>query len=196
MDLSHAAFGLDMKGASRLYFTGPVLNPQVQAQAVGRVQRISQQMPVTVETLVLKNSIEEVILERNEHMTQAEHTQTKSILDISAIYNWIKNPKIIPLASAVEDIRSQMTPLETPQYVFGKVLKKDVHPDDGIILEDPTAVREGGLARPLAGSSDGLKRTYELGPGDNQEESHWVSAPQSVSPVGPPPTRKVRFTVD
>src|SRR5687767_12882404 len=114
MDLSQAAFGLDMREASRVYFINPVLNPQVEAQAIGRVRRIHQKKPVYVETLVLKDSIDEVILDRKEHMTQAEHRQVKSILDIRPIYNWIKNTKVSPLPSAGGPDASQMVPLRTP----------------------------------------------------------------------------------
>ncbi|PHH89158.1 hypothetical protein CDD83_6590 [Cordyceps sp. RAO-2017] len=94
MDLSQAAFGLDMHEASRVYFINPVLNPQVEAQAIGRVRRISQKKPVSVETLVLRNSLDEVILERKRHMSPTEHRQAKSILDVRPIYNWIKNARV------------------------------------------------------------------------------------------------------
>ena len=66
MDITQAAFGLDMRSASRIYFINPVLNPQVEAQAIGRVRRISQKKPVSVETLVIRGSIEEVIMERRQ----------------------------------------------------------------------------------------------------------------------------------
>ncbi|KAM4059756.1 SNF2 family helicase [Hirsutella rhossiliensis] len=111
MDLSQAAFGLDMREASRIYFINPVLNPQVEAQAIGRVRRISQQRPVSVETLVLRNSIDEVILERKKHMSQAEHRQVKSILDIRPIYNWIKNARVVELPDMDGDGFSEMAQL-------------------------------------------------------------------------------------
>src|SRR6478752_7718028 len=111
MDISQAAFGLDMRVASRIYFISPVLNPQVEAQAIGRARRISQQKPVFVETLVLKNSIDEVILERKEHMTQAEHRRVQSILDDGPIYEWVKNARITPLPGGEFSKEDQMSPL-------------------------------------------------------------------------------------
>ncbi|RCI15660.1 hypothetical protein L249_3522 [Ophiocordyceps polyrhachis-furcata BCC 54312] len=120
MDISQAAFGLDMREASRIYFINPVLNPQVEAQAIGRLRRISQQKPVTVETLVLKNSIDEVILERKTHMTQAEHRQAKTILDIQPIYNWIKKAEVVDLPDTEDDGASQMAALCIPQPLFGQ----------------------------------------------------------------------------
>ncbi|KAM0341323.1 hypothetical protein ACHAPU_010066 [Fusarium lateritium] len=160
MDISQAAFGLDMKEASRIYFISPVLNPQVEAQAIGRARRISQQKPVFVETLVLKNSIEEIILERKQHMTQAEHRQVRSILDVGLIYDWIKNPRIMPLPRGETSKEGQMAPLSKPQYIFRRGFGRTIHPDDGLMMDDsPTMSQEGAgnALRPL-GVTNGLKR--------------------------------------
>ncbi|WQF77708.1 Putative helicase, P-loop containing nucleoside triphosphate hydrolase [Colletotrichum destructivum] len=119
MDLTQAAVGLDMKAASRIYFISPVLNPQIQAQAIGRARRISQQKPVTVETLVLRDSIEEVIVERKKSMSQIEHWKCKSILDDRPIYNWIRNASIIPLEQDQNNYQAQTVPLGHPRPIFG-----------------------------------------------------------------------------
>lgn len=142
MDISQAAFGLDMRSASRIYFINPVHNPQIEAQAIGRVRRISQKKRVTVETLVLRDSLEEVIIERKHKMTQAEHRNCKSILDDRPIYEWILNPKIIPLPEVdINDGPSQMAHLATPQYIFGRELGREVsHPDEDILLHDPSTL--------------------------------------------------------
>lgn len=139
MDISQAAFGLDMRSASRIYFINPVLNPQVEAQAVGRVRRISQQRRVTVETLVLRDSLEEVIVTRREHMTQAEHRRCKTILDDAPLYEWILRARILPLPPDVDvdDGSAQMAPLRIPQYIFGREFGRErSHPDEDILLED------------------------------------------------------------
>ncbi|KAH7634143.1 hypothetical protein SMAC4_00304 [Sordaria macrospora] len=126
MDISQAAYGLDMKTASRIYFINPVLNPQVGAQAIGRARRISQHKPVTVETLVLRGSIDEVIVRRREEMSPDEQRKCSrvggSILDDGKIYNWILNAKILPLPTDVDkdDGPAQMAKLAEPQYVFGR----------------------------------------------------------------------------
>lgn len=139
MDIAEAAFGLDMKSASRIYFISPVLDPQVEAQAIGRVRRISQKKSVTVETLVLKDSIEELIVERKTKMTQAEHRRCKSILDDRPIYDWILNAKIIPLPNVDnDDGPAQMAPLAVPQYIFGREFGREVvDPNEDILMEDP-----------------------------------------------------------
>lgn len=174
MDITQAAFGLDMREASRIYFINPVLNPQVEAQAIGRVRRISQQKPVSVETLVLKNSVDEVILERKKHMTQAEHRNVKSILDVRPIYDWIKNASIIPLADGEVDLTSQMTRLSVPQYVFGRGFGRTTHPDDGLVLDGMTEAKDG-VADDWPGRGSGprpgneLKREHGIGPGASDE---------------------------
>lgn len=139
VDISQAAFGLVMRSASRIYFINPVLNPQVEARAIGRVRQISQQMKVTVETLVLRDSLEEVIMERQKNMTRAEHRSCKSILDDKTLYEWILNPRIIPLPDVdVDDWPNQMAPLAVPLYILNHDLGRGIpYPDDDILLEDP-----------------------------------------------------------
>jgi hypothetical protein len=196
MDISQAAFGLDMREASRIYFINPVLNPQVEAQAIGRVRRISQQKPVSVETLVLKNSIEEVILERKQHMSQAEHRRVKSILDIGPIYDWIKNAKINPLPGDKMDKMSQMAPLHTHQYVFGRGFGRDMHPDDGLILDEADETKGGMVeARKSREPTDVLKRAYENGPGaEGKAQGQANGLSSSKRNKAARPTKSVRFT--
>ncbi|KAM0462946.1 hypothetical protein ACHAPV_003069 [Trichoderma viride] len=194
MDLSQAAFGLDMREASRIYFINPVLNPQVEAQAIGRARRISQKKPVSVETLVLKNSLDEVILERKKHMSQKEHRQAKSILDVRPIYNWIKNTKVTPMNPSEDDYTLQMATLQTTQAVFGKGFGAVAHPDDGIILDGKQAPnnRPSGHQRPLIVSKV-LKRSYDNGPGSGgltkDDEVYTASQEEPISQ----PIRRVRF---
>jgi hypothetical protein len=159
MDLSQAAFGLDMREASRIYFVSPVLNPQIEAQAIGRLRRISQKKSVYVETLVLRGSIDEIILERKEHMTPAEHQRTKSILDIPSIYEWIKNARINPLPEDGDDI-SGMSPLGQHHPVFGRGFGRTVHPDEGLAPQRITN-GQGNKAAPR-----GTKRVWAEGDAD------------------------------
>ncbi|KAK2005140.1 hypothetical protein LX36DRAFT_705784 [Colletotrichum falcatum] len=153
MDLTQAAVGLDMKAASRIYFINPVLNPQIQTQAIGRARRISQQKPVTVETLVLRGSIEEVIVERKKSMSQIEHWKCKSILDDRPIYNWIRNASIIPLAKDQNDYLEQTVTLNHPRPIFGCKLEN--------IDRAGQAATKGGRGTESAYQppSNGLKRS-------------------------------------
>ncbi|KAI0004683.1 P-loop containing nucleoside triphosphate hydrolase protein [Xylariaceae sp. FL0662B] len=167
MDISQAAFGLDMRSASRIYFISPVLNPQVEAQAIGRARRISQQKPVSVETLVLRDSIEEVIIDRRKHMSQAEHSRVKSVLDDRRMYEWILNAKIIPMPDNNnddddddddddgEDGVAQTARLETPQFVFGRGFGRELHPDDGLVSDGSPESKANAAAAIAAAVAQG-----------------------------------------
>ena len=193
MDISQAAFGLDMREASRIYFINPVLNPQVEAQAIGRVRRISQQKPVSVETLVLKNSIDEVILERKRHMTQAEHRQVKSILDIRPVYNWIKNAEIVQLPDVTGDNASQMAILRTPQHLFGRGFGKTLHPDEGLIPEESPTLRTTHPERHIGPAViTSLKRAYGDGLSEEAPSEKCDGWPETQDLVSRP-ARRVRF---
>lgn len=165
MDLSQAAFGLDMRSASRVYFTSPVLNPQVEAQAVGRVRRISQGIAAKggekrvlhVETLVLRDSLEEVIVDRRQALSPAEHRRIKTLLDDGPIYEWVRNARIAPMrelggggddddnnntVNADIDPASQMAPLKEPQFLFGRGFGRVVHPDEGLVVVERPGKRD------------------------------------------------------
>lgn len=193
MDLSQAAFGLDMKAASRIYFINPVLNPQVEAQAIGRARRVSQQKPVTVETLVLKNSLDEVILERKEHMTQAEHRQAKSILDIRPIFNWIKNTQIEAMPGLEDHELSQMALLEVSHHVFGRGFGRTTHPDDGLVPGSPAEEKADRILSSPA-PVNGVKRAHWNGVATSRSGTT-VAAPQDDNDAGlaERPARRVRF---
>ncbi|CAK7200570.1 hypothetical protein SEUCBS139899_003268 [Sporothrix eucalyptigena] len=172
MDLSQAAFGLDMRSASRVYFTSPVLNPQVEAQAVGRVRRISQrhqkERMLTVETLVLRDSLEEVIVDRRSALTPAEHRRIKTLLDDGPIYEWVRNARIQgQYDDDVDDDRAQMAPLKWPQFLFGRGFGRVVHPDEGLVV-----VERRQPSTPGDGRSNGQASTngHEQNNGEKNSE--------------------------
>ncbi|MCJ1284358.1 hypothetical protein MMC26_003689 [Xylographa opegraphella] len=121
MDLAQAAHGLNVASASRIFFVNPVWSPSIEAQAIKRAHRIGQTRPVYVETLVLKNTFEEKLLDRRRVMTTDEHQQAaKSLLDDTAMNDAIKNLTFIPLSSLeIQDEEAQMARLHIPQAVFG-----------------------------------------------------------------------------
>lgn len=121
MDVSQAAFGLDISSASRVYFVNPVFSPQIEAQAVKRAHRIGQNKPVFVETLVLKGSIEETMMRRRAEMTTEQHTKCKSLLDDEVMYDWVRNIDAKRFFD-IEDVSEpeQMALLKVPQRMFGR----------------------------------------------------------------------------
>ncbi|OAQ27102.1 hypothetical protein K457DRAFT_157153 [Linnemannia elongata AG-77] len=64
MDTGLAAYGIDLSSASRVYFVSPVWKTATLRQAIKRAHRIGQVRPVFVETLVIRDSFEEKILNR------------------------------------------------------------------------------------------------------------------------------------
>ncbi|KAI5862601.1 P-loop containing nucleoside triphosphate hydrolase protein [Durotheca rogersii] len=174
MDISQAAFGLDMRSASRIYFISPVLNPQVEAQAIGRARRISQQKPVSVETLVLRGSIEEVIVNRRRQMTHAEHSKVKSILDDRHIYQWILNAKIIPMPADDEDGVAQTALLTAPQSIFGRGFGRQIDPNEGLVMGNPEAKAHTNTKLGAIGMDEAVRVPFK--------PSRGLKRPQSPSP--------------
>ncbi|KAK9477270.1 P-loop containing nucleoside triphosphate hydrolase protein [Lipomyces japonicus] len=81
MDLGLAAHGLNVTGASRVFFVNPVWQPHIEAQAMRRAHRIGQARPVVVETLVLRDTIEQAMFDRRRAMTEAEFAAAKTAVD-------------------------------------------------------------------------------------------------------------------
>jgi len=177
MDISQAAFGLDMSSASRVYFVNPVFSPQVEAQAVKRAHRIGQKKPVFAETLVLQGSIEEAILDRRTDLTNEEHNKCKNILDDERLYDWIRNVKFLPIPEAEQPGPEQMAELESPQLVFQRKpnaqLAKFQHPDADLISDCFYPESKGGTA---VGSELAQHSSYN-------NETNTVLVPIAESPM-------------
>jgi hypothetical protein len=158
MDISQAAFGLDVSAASRVYFVNPVFNKQIEAQAVKRAHRIGQFRPVYVETLVLRDSIEEVIIERRKVMSSDEQQKCKTVLDDETMYDWIKNVRFVSIPQDDLPGPGQMAHLEKPQPVFshGKPANAAMHdPDAGLVhdFSSPTLSKGKGKDKRKASTS-------------------------------------------
>jgi SNF2 family DNA or RNA helicase len=178
MDVSQAAFGLDMSSASRVYFVNPVFSPQVEAQAVKRAHRIGQTKPVFVETLVLKGSIEEVIVERRKDMSTEEHNNCKSILDDQTMYDWIKNVRFQPIPEVELPGPEQMAKLEMKQPVFGRGAgaKGDYDPDEDLVFGE-------GYSRAKKGKRMENGRAMAKGKGKRTANVAFAEAPSAEIPA-------------
>lgn len=119
MDVRQAAFGLNLPAASRIYFVNPVCRENIEAQAIKRAHRIGQTKPVHVETLVLKGTIEEKMLDRSKRMTRAEHLNASHLEDDGGIKQIIQNAVPVPIEQTSLG-RPQMAPLAVPQQVWGR----------------------------------------------------------------------------
>merc|ERR1711939_831744 len=120
MDVKQAAFGLNLSSASRICFVNPVCRPNIEAQAIKRAHRIGQTRKVHVETLVLKGSIEEKMLERSKRMTRVEHMDAKVLEDDGGMQEIIQSARLIPLTDDETNGKAQMALLEEPQQLWGR----------------------------------------------------------------------------
>ena len=124
MDLKQAAHGLHVATASRVFFVNPVWSPSVEAQAIKRAHRIGQTRPVFAETLILKDTPEDLMLQRRKTMTSQEHQKaSKNPLDDMTMNDIIKNAKFVEFSDQeLMDERCQMAKLKRPQQVFARSL--------------------------------------------------------------------------
>ena len=122
MDLRQGARGLHASVASRVYFVNPVCRPDVEAQALKRAHRIGQTRAVEVQTLVLKNTMEEAMFDRSQKMTNREHTDARTLDDDQGIQAIIQQSK--PIRTDMDHGRGgaygQVAYIKEPQPLFGR----------------------------------------------------------------------------
>jgi len=120
MDINIASFGIDLRSVSRVYFTNPVLNLQVEKQAIGRARRMGQKkQPIVVETLVLRDSVDEVVIERRGQLHTNNPSKRISLLDDQPTNKWIRNPRILPLPVVdAEPNPTLMAKLDSPYRLW------------------------------------------------------------------------------
>lgn len=211
MNIHEAAHGLHIASASRVFFVNPVWQPNVEAQAIKRAHRIGQTRPVYVETLVLKDTLEDQMLQRRKGMTAQEHLKAeKSLLDDDTMSSIIRNARLIPLPqNDLHAMSAQVADLQKSQPLFGQSNTgvsetEDPYADLIFPVETPKAVRKSRerLARSLktqAASQDGPKRKNEWDDSSDLEESSGPTKRRrlaSVSVETGPGRKRVGFALD
>src|SRR5579862_6167153 len=99
METRVAAHGLNVTAASRVFFLNACWQKSVERQAIKRAHRIGQQREVFVETLVLKDTIEEELLIRREEMGREQLDRTKRFTDDGKLRGIISSAKFVPPCS-------------------------------------------------------------------------------------------------
>jgi SNF2 family DNA or RNA helicase len=107
MNVRLAAHGLNVSTASRVFFVNPIWRNDIESQAIKRAHRIGQRLPVYVETLVLKGTMEETVVSyRHQQQTAAasttnaatdKDTNQEEITENKLIQNFIANHPYTPI---------------------------------------------------------------------------------------------------
>jgi hypothetical protein len=155
MDLRQASHGLHIAQASRIFIVNPIWQPNVESQAIKRAHRIGQTRPVYVETLVLRDTLEDRMLERRKQMSEAEiqHAE-KSLLDDGTMSGIVQREPFLPMGLE-EDTAAE--PLANPIGFFDRH-RLPIPDDERTAMGDssPTKGKDKGKGKrvPRARESD------------------------------------------
>ncbi|KAJ5762421.1 uncharacterized protein N7511_005803 [Penicillium nucicola] len=138
MDLRQASHGLHIAQASRVFIVNPIWQPNVESQAIKRAHRIGQTRPVYVETLVLRNTLEDRMLRRRKEMSEAEmqHAE-RSLLDDSTMADIIQNEPFLEMG---EEALEGIAPLQH-QTGFFDAHRLPIPDDERIAVGSPAKRR-------------------------------------------------------
>ena len=218
MDVRQASHGLNLSSASRVFFINPIWQPNVEAQAVKRAHRIGQTRPVYVETLVLRDTLEDAMLKRRRKMDHDQLQKAQnSLLDDQVMSDIIQNARFLPLHHDEPLAQGKMARLRTPQQLFGRVGRAtamDRDPDEDLVDMIPgdgtpsprKSVQRDGLDGPKAGlttnimafDSPSRKRATSAMPDGEQTEldrSAPDGTPPTSSDLAQSPPRHARFAM-
>ena len=165
MDLKQAAHGLHAARASRVFFINPVWNPSIEAQAIKRAHRIGQSKHVFVETLVLKGTVEDQMLQRRKAMTNQEHQMAeRSPLDDMTISDIIKNIDFHFLSpEEMQDGKSQLARLKVSQQLFGREFRRCNVPVGDKDLDDVNYVSKDSTPTEASPDVDDREPSEDVG---------------------------------
>lgn len=151
MDLRQASHGLHIAQASRIFIVNPIWQPNVESQAIKRAHRIGQTRPVYVETLVLRDTLEDRMLERRKQMSEAEiqHAE-KSLLDDGTMSGIVQREPFLPMGLE-EDTAAE--PLENPIGFFDRH-RLPIPDDERAVMDSPTKNKGKSNRVPCARESD------------------------------------------
>jgi hypothetical protein len=127
IDVACGALGLNLNAASIVLIVNPINRPDIEAQAIKRAHRIGQTKKVTVETLVLENTIEHAIFDRAKKMSRVQHLEAKELEDDADITEIIQNAQILTISPEEEEGEGMFAKLRTPQQLFGRPGRHKYH---------------------------------------------------------------------
>ncbi|KAG2419573.1 hypothetical protein HFD88_004369 [Aspergillus terreus] len=176
MDLRQASHGLHIANASRVFIVNPIWQPNVESQAIKRAHRIGQRRPVFVETLVLKDTLEDKMLTRRKAMSDMEIQRAeKDLLDDQTMSSIIQAERFLPIAEDEASASVKLAYLRNPPGFFDR--HKLALADD--FYDQPTNPTASSTLTPKR------KRAVVLDTDYSTPEASDTVAPKRVRPTVP-----------
>lgn len=138
MDINLAAHGLNITAATHVYFTSPVWLRSVEAQAIKRAHRIGQTKAVRVETLILKNTLEEEIYRKRSQETEENDREQKYVIDDTGMQEFILKHRFLSQQETDLEYSPFVAPLTNSEYNIAEKIFEDA-------LENHTDFIDDGL---------------------------------------------------
>ncbi|KAL4891934.1 P-loop containing nucleoside triphosphate hydrolase protein [Aspergillus ambiguus] len=184
MDLAQASHGLHIANASRVFIVNPIWQPNVESQAIKRAHRIGQRRPVFVETLVLKDTLEDRMLKRRKAMSDMEIQRAeKDLLDDQTMSSIIEAERFLPIAEDEASASVKLAYLRNPPGFFDRhklALADDFY--DNPPMHHQTSLTSTSTSTPKRKRVAIVDRDTSIG-----------DEPEIVSPKRPRPTGHVGF---
>jgi hypothetical protein len=189
IDVKHAAHGLNISSASRIYFVNPVCRPDVEAQAIKRAHRIGQTRPVFVQTLLLKDTIEAKMYERAKRMTSAEHHVVSHLEDDDGMREIIQGAGLMSVSENESSGAGQMALLEVPQRLWARPGWRDT------LSKSNFSSAKFSRAGESAALDDGQTVPSRKRKGKEKEKAKGKKSVQLAIPPPPTPLRAASVSV-
>ncbi|KAI8637325.1 SNF2 family N-terminal domain-containing protein [Parasitella parasitica] len=155
MAVQKAAYGIDLSSATRVFFVSPVWQIGMEQQAIKRAHRIGQKNPVYIETLVIRNTIEDELLKRRDQVQTGdeveedkENLKRGDFFADSKLRNILNHAHFVPLPDSVRknretgEYQQKIVPLDAPLYL---VPKKTISSEPKNTLGNDTIVTESSV---------------------------------------------------
>lgn len=148
-----AAYGIDLSSATRVYFVSPVWQTAMEQQAIKRAHRIGQTKPVYIETLVIRNTIEDELLKRREQVSNSndeiqaaaqdrENLKRGDFFADSKLRNILNHARFVPLPACVYknketgEYQQKIVPLDVPlEFVPNKKEEPTKETQEATLME-------------------------------------------------------------
>ncbi|KAG5358186.1 putative ATP-dependent helicase C23E6.02 [Yarrowia sp. B02] len=120
MNINAAAHGLNITSASWVFFLSPVWRRDIEAQAIKRAHRIGQKSEVHVETLVLKDTLEEEIYRRRTEISDADAETPKDMADDDQLRETILNYALTSMESLHKGTTDEIAFFDEPVPLYNE----------------------------------------------------------------------------